>query len=238
MNKGVKSIFILSVIAIVAVVNSCKKDEYVESRTNYDSNYYPVDIGYWIEYQADSIVHLDNDDINQVDTSIDEYHFFIREEVDSVIIDGENDTAYVISRYKRTADTLPWEFTALWTSKLTSHALERVEDNRRYIRLAFPFNPLSRWNGNAYNELPEEEYSYEELYEAGSFSGLNFDSTITVNQNEFISNINRVIRKEIYGNHVGLLYKRSDSVGVAYTSQGIVILSGVEYEQTVIDYKQ
>lgn len=67
---------------------------------------------------------------------------------------------------------------------------------------------------------------------------MNFDSTVTINQNEFISNINRIIKKEIYGNHVGLLYKQIDSVGVANTQNGIVILSGLEYEQTVTDYKQ
>ena len=117
-------------------------------------------------------------------------------------------------------------------------SLERVEDNRRYIRLAFPINPIYRWNGNAYNELAEEEYSYENLYAPDTFSGLNFDSTVTVNQNEFVSNINRIIRKEIYGNHVGLLYKRSDSVGVAFTTNGIIVLSGVEYVQTVTDYKR
>ena len=65
-----------------------------------------------------------------------------------------------------------------------------------------------------------------------------FDSTVTVNQNEFISNINRIIKKEIYGNHVGLISKQLDSVGVAYTNNGPVILSGVEYKQTVTDYKR
>lgn len=230
--------FVIGLVIIFAFLNSCKKDEVVIGNTDNYYDYYRVDSGYWIEYVVDSIVHFGSDDIYLVDTSKINYHFFIREQIDSSIIDGEGDIAYVLSRYKRTADTLPWEFTAIWTSKLTSTSLERVEDNRRYIRLSFPFDPISRWNGNAYNELAEEEYSYENVYEPNSFSALNFDSTVTVNQNEFISNINRIIKKEIYGNHVGLLYKKSDSVGVAYTPNSQVILSGVEYEQTVLDYKR
>lgn len=237
-NKRSSLILIFSIASLAAVFNACKKDVYLEVPKNNYQDYYPVEIGYWIEYQTDSIIHLSDDDINLVDTSIVEYNFFIREEIDSVFIDGEGDTAYVVSRYKRNSDTLPWEFTAVWTSKLTKNALERVEDNRRYLRLTFPFKPDYIWNGNAYNELTAEEYTYEDLYSAASFSGIGFDSTVTVNQNEFISNINRIIKKEIYGNHVGLLYKKIDSVGVAFTQNGIVILSGLEYEQTVTDYKQ
>jgi len=222
----------------ISLLNSCKKDETVQYNIDTYSDYYPVQIGYWIEYAVDSVIHLDNDDSYLVDTSIVGYHFFIREQIDSSIIDGEGDTAFVVSRYKRTADSLPWQFSALWTSKINRNSLERVEDNRRYVRLAFPFNSIYKWNGNAYNELPEEEYSYEEVYSPATISTFIFDSTVTVNQNEFISNINRIIKKEIYGNHVGLISKQLDSVGVAYTNNGPVILSGVEYKQTVTDYKR
>ena len=237
-NNFLSGYFFISLVSLVMLLNACKKDVYLEVSSNNYNSYYPVEIGYWIEYQADSIIHLSNDDINLVDTSIVAYHFYIREEIDSAMIDGEGDTAYVISRYKRNADTLPWEFTAIWTSKLTKNSLERVEDNRRYIRMTFPFKPDYIWNGNAYNNLTQEDYTYEDLFSSSTFSGLNFDSTVTINQNEFISNINRIIKKEIYGNHVGLLYKQIDSVGVANTQNGIVILSGLEYEQTVTDYKQ
>ncbi len=233
------SIFTLFILAIiVSFLNSCKKDEIVVGNIDSYTDYYRVDIGYWIEYEADSIIHFDSDDALLIDVDKVDYHFYIREQIDSSFIDAEGDTAYVVSRYKRTSDTIPWSFVALWTSKLTSSSLERVEDNRRYVRLAFPFNSINKWNGNAFNDLPDEEYSYENVYSPASYTALNFDSTVTVNQIEFISNINRVIRKEIYGNHVGLLFKQADSVGVAYTMSGPVILSGVEYAQTVIDYKR
>ena len=64
------------------LLNACKKDVYLEVSSNNYNSYYPVEIGYWIEYQADSIIHLSNDDINLVDTSIVAYHFYIREEID------------------------------------------------------------------------------------------------------------------------------------------------------------
>ncbi len=237
-TKNSSLIAILLCLGFATLLNACKKDVYLEVPQNSYKNYYPVEIGYWIEYQVDSIIHLSNDDINLVDTSIVLYNFLIREQIDSSMIDGEGDTAYIVSRYKRFSDTLPWELTAVWTSKLTKNALERVEDNRRYIRLTFPFKTDYIWNGNAYNSLSAEDYTFEDLYSAGAFSGIEFDSTVTVNQNEFVSNINRINKKEIYGNNVGLIFKKIDSVGVAFTQNGIVILSGLEYEQTVINFKQ
>ncbi|MFZ7114034.1 MAG: hypothetical protein ACO1G9_01550 [Bacteroidota bacterium] len=237
-SKNTASLHLVSIITLITLLSACKKDVYVGDSSDQFKDYYPVELGHWVEYETDSVIHLSDDDVNLVDTSIEAYHFFIREEIESVLIDGEGDTAYIVRRYKRTSDTLPWEFTALWTSKLTNNALERVEDNRRFIRLTFPFNSDRKWNGNAYNDLTEEEYSYEDIHTPSGFSGLSFDSTVTVNQNEFISNINRIIKNEIYGNHVGLLYKKIDSVGIAFTQNGVVILSGLEYEQTVTDYKQ
>lgn len=233
-----RNISVFSIFSFVlAITFSCKDDVVVAPVSNLYFDYYPIDTGYWIEYSVDSIVHLDNDDILLIDTSKSIYHFFIQENIDSSFIDGEGQKAMVVSRYKRDADTLPWVFSTLWTSKVTNSSLQRIEDNRRYVRLSFPFSPIAKWNGNAYNELAAEEYSYEEIYSPAIYSTLTFDSTVTVDQNIFYSNINRIVKKEVYANHVGLIYKILDSVGVANTTNGQIILSGLEYRQTVINYK-
>ena len=216
---------------------SCKDDEVLIPGPEITSNFYPLDSGYWIEYQVDSIVHLNIDDQYLVDTSIESYHFLIREEVDSTFIDGEGKQAWAISRYKRNSDSLPWEFASLWTAKLSASSLERVEDNLRFIRMVFPLKENRKWNGNAYNTMEEEDYTYSNLFLPKTYSSLYFDSTVVVNQNDFISNINRIIKNEVYGNHVGLLYKQIDSVGTANTVNGVIILNGLEYTQTISAYK-
>ena len=228
---------IIFLYIIGCLFESCKDDEVVIPGPQTTSHFYPLDSGYWIEYQVDSIIHLNIDDQYLVDTSLESYHFYIREEVDSAFIDGEGKQVWAISRYKRNADSLPWEFTSLWTAKLSSTSLERVEDNLRFIRMVFPLRENRKWNGNAYNTLDEEDYIYSNLFLPKTYSSLYFDSTVVVNQNDFISNINRIIKKEVYGNHVGLLYKEIDSVGTAITMNGIIILNGLEYKQTVSAYK-
>lgn len=227
----------LGVFTLIVLSSSCKEDEVITVEADSIPAFLSLDSGFWIEYQVDSIVHLDLDDQNEVDTSIEAYHFFIREEIDSSYIDGVGNTAWVISRYQRTSDTLPWDFVTLWTAQLKLGSLERVEDNRRYIRMIFPIKAGLVWNGNAYNTLGLEEYKYEDLYQTLTYGAFTFDSTVTVNQNDFVSNINRISKKEIYGSHVGLLYKSIEEYTTVNTTNGTVILNGLEYFQTVTAYK-
>lgn len=222
----------------VCLLFSCKKSETIPETLSRDKDYFPLQKGYWIEYEVDSIIHLDNDDRFLVDTSIESYHFFIREEVDSFFTDGMGEQAWYLSRYKRTADTLPWTYTSRWTAKLKSSSAEKVEENQRFIKLSFPFNLRIQWNGNAYNQLPEENYSYDDLYVPSSFNGFQFDSSVTVVQNDFSSTINTVYKIEKYAPRVGMIYKQTDSVRTATLPSSRIILNGYEYKARVTNFKQ
>lgn len=226
-------------IAVLSVVIwSCGKHETVPSTIENDQSYFPLKSGYWIEYEVDSVVHLDIDDRNMVDTSIDAYHFFVREMIDSSFTDATGKTAWRISRYRRTADSLPWTFMAVWTANKSLSAAEKVEDNQRYVKLSFPFNSRREWNGNAYNSYPEELYSYDNLYEPAAYNSLNFDSSITVVQNDFISSINRIYKIEKYASQVGMIYKQTDSLRTTQTPVGTLILNGYTYRVTIKDYQR
>ncbi len=202
-----------------------------------DLSFFPIEMGNWTEYVVDSIVHYDSDDAWQVDTAIGRFHFYIREEVDSFYMDGENQKAHVIKRYRRDNDSLPWTFMNLWTANVNPYSAQRVEDNIRFVRLKFPINSNATWEGNAFNYFSEEKYSYEELYQPRQYGNLYFDSTITVLQNDFISYINRIYKKEIYGANAGLLFKQIDSVNTLNTVNGTIILNGFEYRFNITAYK-
>ncbi len=229
---------LLILLGLISFFSACKNDEVLfPENTTQLTPFYPIDSGFWIEYSVDSTIHLNIDDQYLVDTSIEAHHFNLREQIDSSFIDGEGKIAWMISRYKRDADSLPWLFTSMWTAKLSSTSLERVEDNQRYIRLTFPIKEGRIWNGNAYNLLGDANYKYQNVYNSMTYASVNFDSTVSVNQDDFVSNISRSVKNEVYGNHVGLLYKSIDSVRVASTSGGIIILNGLEYTQTITNYK-
>ena len=224
-------------IMLVAIV-SCKDEKLDPSSAVLGYEYFPLSTGKWIEYQVDSIVHLDVDDVYEIDTAIRYHSYQVREVVDTPFIDAENQEAFVVLRYRRESDSLPWTFSGLWTAKITSSSAQRVEDNIRFVRMKFPIKSSDTWNGNAYNFFPVEEYTYEVLYEPGQWGSLYFDSTVTVLQNEFISNINRTYKREIYAAGTGLVFKQLDSVRTTITPNGVIILNGTEYKQVVTSYKQ
>jgi hypothetical protein len=234
--KKALSLIFLTVSAYGFFLTSCK-NETVEPANDDQYRYFPLTTGFWTEYAVDSIVHLDIDDQNYVDTAIDTFHFNIREVIDTPFTDAVNETAYVIKRYTRNSDTLPWDFQNIFTAKLNTVSAQRVEDNIRFLRLQFPITSASMWNGNAYNYYPAEDYTYEDLYEQRTLNGLQFPSTVTVIQNDFVSLINEVMKEEIYAKDVGLIYKQLDSITFGNTSGGsIFIRNGLEYKRTITGY--
>jgi hypothetical protein len=240
LTAGMKNFFNYSAFLISALmvifISSCRKDEVVTGNIPVYLKYFPLYTGFWAEYTVDSIVHLNTDDAFQVDTAIDSYHFQIREEVDTSFLDGEGDKAFVIIRLRRDDDSLPWALSSVWTAKVTNASAQKVEENIRYVKLSFPFDDRHTWNGNAFNTYPEELYSYASLYESKTYNSNYFDSTVTVIQNDFVSNINRIYKIETYGNNSGLLYKQTDSVRTLLTSGGFIILNGYEYKLTITAY--
>jgi len=236
LSTGKTFVVLLSGV-VFFLINSCSDDTVLPSKAALYAGFYPLQQGSWIAYDVDSIVHLDNDDYYDLDTSIESYHFQVKEQIDSSFIDGVGELTYRISRYRRLNDTLPWSFMNLWTAKRTLSSVQRVEDNIRYVKMAFPIDKRKTWNGNAYNMFEEEDYSYADIYSSLSMGGFTFDSTVTVVQNDFVSNINRILKKEIYANHIGMIYKQRDSLNTLNLPSGsVLILNGFEYKLTVNSY--
>lgn len=239
MDRSIVTHFYFFLIAVASTtLFSCGDDEVIPTDSSTGYTYFPLKQSSWIIYDVDSIVHLDNDDAFGQDTSVERYDFQIREIIDSSFIDGEQDTAWRVSRYKRLNDSLPWEFQNVWVSKRTLVNAQRVENNIRFVKLAFPPTLRATWNGNAYNYFPSEEYFYDNIHTPLQLQGLTFDSTLTVIQNDFQSNVNRIVKKEKYAAGVGLIEKDLDSLRLTINFGGLLILNGLEYSQKINSFGQ
>jgi hypothetical protein len=235
-----KNFLLLSVTisACCILFNACK-DETVEPSNEDHYRYFPLTSGFWTEYVVDSIYHRDGDEFLHIDSLIDTFHFYLREIIDTPFLDATNETAWVVERWKREADTMPWEFQNIITAKRNAVSAQRVEDNIRFLKMQFPISASALWNGNAYNYYPEEDYTYDDLYEQRTYNGLTFPSTVKIIQNDFLSLINRVSKEEIYAKDIGMIFKQLDSVTFAYDSNGLLYIEkGLEYKRTITGYKQ
>jgi hypothetical protein len=216
---------------LFTVLFSCKKkDSYILAPASYD--YVPTLTGHWVIYDVDSISHLDND--GNTDDSIHYFHFQIKEFISSTFIDGEGRPAQRIERSHRDNDSAAWYITNVWTSTVTSNRVERDEENIRYIILAFPITSDITWNGNAFNQLGEEDYTYEYFNQPFTFDslGLSFDSTLSVLQIDNDNFVERIYGEEQYAVHVGRISKTYQNL-LKYGGQ---VVSGLDYHETVNSY--
>lgn len=222
-------IYTLFLILYSFLFFSCKKEhETINAPSGFD--YMPTNASHWVVYDVDSVVHADND--GETDDSVRYYHFQVKEVIGSTFIDGEGRPAQRIERYKRTKAGEEWVITNIWSSTVTAARAERAEDNIRYIPLAFPINSTNTWNGNAFNTLGEQEYSYESFHESIDIGDLTFDSALTVVRNEQDNFVERLISKEKYAVHVGRIYK----VDQNFLKTGGQVVSGLDYRETIVDY--
>jgi len=206
---------------------SCKHENEVPAEVGY--NYFPSNIGHWVLYQVDSIYY---DDFSH---QIKEYHFLLKEVVESSYLDNQNRLTQRIERYKK-IDTLPFVLYDVWVSNLTSSTAEKVEENIRYIKLQFPIIDDQIWNGNAFNNLDELEYKYDNLSELYNVNGVNYDTTVTVLQkmeNYLTQESNQV---EVYAKNIGLIYKRFKDVKKYPNPEMDSIISGIDYTYKIISY--
>jgi len=217
------------VLSLLLINFSCKKEILIRESSSY--HYFPTERGKYVIYDVDSVYHAENDHDN--DDSVYYWHFQIKEVIDDTFTDGQGRQAQIIKRYKRDNDTLDWNFLNVWTQVLTSAAAYKTEDNVPYHKLAFPVSDRITWNGNDANTLEVEIYLYESIHSALTLNSLYFDSTLSVLQRDDDNPVQRIYGKEIFANHVGMIYKERDNLSKII---GVGIVKGTEYKMTIRSY--
>jgi hypothetical protein len=225
-SQGLKHLLIIAVFPVsIAMFYSCKPDS-VLSPTDVGYDYFPLKEGQWVHYDVDSTVW---DDFT---SQTYYYHSQILEVTESRFIDAQGKEAFRIERFHRQNDTAAWVLKDVWQANLHPASAELVEENVRFIKLAFPIRQNQKWNGNALNYLSEETYTYKNLFKPYTAGMLQFDSTVTVEQSNSINLIEEDIRYEIYAKHTGLVKKYVKKVK-KNIAQPDIIVSGIHIEYTI-----
>ena len=213
------------VFTSITLILGCKKSN--SESVKYYYNYFPLEIGAWIEYDVVDIIH------SQLGSDTAEYQ--LKEIAAEEFLDNEGRLTYRIERYWRDDSNANWSVKDVWYSNITRTTAEKVEENMRFTKLIFPINISKYWDGNAYNNLEEWEYYYDSLHKPKLINNLSFDSTITVIQrdNENVVEYEKV--KEIYAVDIGLIYKSHIDLDINL-SNILDINSGRELEMTVTAY--
>lgn len=194
--------------AFTVFFQSCKdtKDNY---NIDYSYNYYPIDSGHYVIYEVDSILYTYNGQYTR-----DTARYQIKELITDTFYDGENNLCYRLETFKRYSSSAQWEVYKVWKIERTPTTLLKTEDDLKFVSLVFPPAEGEEWNGNIY--LPSSgiygvfqdwNYTYSLIHKPYSINGFSFDSTLTVEEIDDESLIEKRLRKQVYAAGVGMIYR-------------------------------
>jgi hypothetical protein len=200
--------------------SACTEEVIQSENLNY--NYFPLEVGNYIEYQLDSVVF---DDFTMTDT---QSSYLVRELVESTFLDASGKEVYRIERAYKVNALDSWGSAGydIWFASQNGNTSERIEENQRYIKLSYPIQNNREWKGNIHintnplindafgtpienplHYLDDWNYVVEDLNESFSINGFSFDSTVTIIQNEYGIQTDTIGAREVYANNIGLVFK-------------------------------
>lgn len=205
---------------LLFVFASCKKQS-DEIQTASISDYYPLEVGKYIDYNLDSSVFIN---FGQKDTVI---HYMARDVVDATTTDNLNRPSFRIIRYLRQSESEEWTPSATYMVTPTNGQLEVIENNLRFIKLMLPIKQDFSWKGNKYIDtystnfeqryLDDWDYIYDSVGAPLTINDISFDSTIKVfERDEFLGQdpsipgtqyAEKNFGVEKYAKGVGLIYR-------------------------------
>lgn len=175
----------------------CKKTPPVDM----EFEYFPIQKGRFVVYRVHEVTT--NLAINQRDTS----DYFIKAIIGDTLSDNEGRIVNQYRRYYGETANGPWTIHDVWTTVIASTKAELVEENDRVIKLVFKPTDTKEWNANAYNTKGELNCFYTNIGASFSKNGLNFSSTVQVEQANDLNFIEYKRKYEVYAKGVGMVYK-------------------------------
>lgn len=232
-----KWFFIISAIAILNSACNKQDDNQTQTKPEYNTNYFPLELGTWREYE---VIHIVIDEPSEVwDTS----HYQLREVGAEWILDATDDTVMRIERFARDSNHHPWTPLSVWQASIKESNAFQTEENNKYLKIKFPAKLNAQWNGNIYNRLDtiiEYQYTITYIDAAATVNDITFDSTLTVTQKDKATIIDKVEFFETYAYGVGLINRQQIDIYSEDVDASIPIeqrvTKGTMYYQKIIRY--
>ncbi|MCP3927974.1 MAG: hypothetical protein GY705_02600 [Bacteroidetes bacterium] len=234
----------------MALTFSSCKNELDDYQLNFEYGYFPLEIGKYKVYQVDSVIFDPLSSGVEVDSSTT----FFKEIVVDTFTNSTGLLQYRLERFERTADSLPWVVTTVFSQALDNQTALHIEDNLTFLKLLFPLEVGERWNGNIF--LDEEviisvageslqmfkDWNYETLEISTNevLGEYTFDEVVHISQVDFENLLDLRISFEKYAKGVGLVYREMHILDTQNISEELPWAQKAEkgfiLKQTILDY--
>ena len=167
---SLKMINKFSILFLIVVLSACSPINY-DDAPDYNA-YFPLNESDSSEY----LVH----EIQHTSLGTDTLRYFLKEVVKLGYIDGEGDLAYQFHRYWKQDSLTEYSLKDVWSIKKKSKSAEKVEENIRYVKMIFPLDEQSYWDGNLFNSLGYKEYTINQIHMPYTLNSAYFDSIVEI----------------------------------------------------------
>lgn len=195
-----------NIIIVVLLLAGCKKDQFETYDRTKDSDFFSDNIGMSNTYKVNEIIF--DDFTNTSDT----FNYQLLEKNESYFTDNLGRKAIRIDRFKRLSDTSKWQYINTWYAVKATDMVERIEDNKRIVKISFPITEDAVWNSNAYNMDNANTVFYGFIDQKYTMDTFNFKSALSVES----TNVNNSSRersfREIYARGIGLVFKNQVNI--------------------------
>lgn len=190
MKKVLLFIFLLSLFCI-----ACKESS-KEQALPYFYSYFPLETGTVYYSKVDSIAY------DPFDNSIDTFRFYQKDSL-SLIEESE----YGLSSYRCVYPDTLWTLHQFYRLEKNREQAIINKNNERKIVLTFPIQEGKNWNAYAYMHVTENHsnYRYKDVHLPKSIGLLNFDSTLTVVEENQSNLIEENYAESIYASSYGTI---------------------------------
>jgi len=206
-----------------------KKDLYVPEPEVIKGNFYPLNKGDYRLYEVRQSTYVSAQRSDSV--------YRIKEVLADTFMDMQGETSFKILRFRTRPPADTFALDSVWYVKVSRSEVVKTENNIPFCNLSYPLMLHKAWNGNKFNAYSPEYYKVTTTAE----SYQSFKNIIEVTQRDDSSLLRRDLRKEMYAQDIGLVYKLTRMLN--FSSSGAdfgqgVIIGGVIREQKLIGYGQ
>jgi len=223
---------LVAISTLVIFITSCKKQTYTYPPSPLTNYFMPLQVGKYVTYRLDSLTFYY---YGQKDTIT---RYLAKDSVEAAITDNLGRPSWRVVRYLSDTTGVQWTPNETYMVTPTVQTLEVVENNLRFIKLAFPMDEGYSWAGNTYlpknpyqddfdfsgalDQNPQRwNYAYQNVNKPFQIGGKVYDSTTTILQVDDSTNLfnnlpiidtsfaSRTNWTETYSRNIGLVYRHT-----------------------------
>ena len=192
--------------------------------------YFPLQIGKYVVYAVDSVVY---DFASGGGTVQDSSSTLVREVITNTLLDNTGQLLYQIERSERPDAAAPWVLQSITTAARTGNQAIRTENNYRFLKLIFPMDKRSEWDGNRWIDQNREieiagermrpfinwQYEVDSIDIPALIGAFAFESVLVVTEADDNNVIERRFSRVKYAKHVGLVWREQLILDSQYCNQ-------------------